>query len=138
MITAFEKQFEVEATGGQDNFIDLKFPPRGEIGRFIVTQISGSVDGFTADLFSSERVKNAGSSSSASHDGADSPEVYRILPTLTAADTVEKAETFDVEHPYRNQDGTPTNPVKKLYLKLRPGGTGVKQFQVALAARLPG
>lgn len=133
MSTPYEKDFQFDAVSGQDNFVELGMPHRGNVQKLVLVQLSGPLDGFDADLYNSRRaVAEIENSSESSMAAAVEPSIYQIVPTQVVAAAADRVMLMNVEHPYVNRDGTPTNPVRKLYLRIRPDGAGTKAFHLAL------
>jgi hypothetical protein len=135
MEATYEKQFQVEAESGANNFYEIDYPHRGRLSKLMIRQVTGVAEGFEADLYNSARplqAHEAGSHSSASAAESFNDGNYKILPTQVAAG--DASEVFKPEggYPYRNVDGTYSVPQRKLYLRLEPNGTGTKTFEVAL------
>ena len=130
----YEKTFELTAIGGQDNFFELAYPYRGSINRFVASQVTGDLSGFSLDLYNSERALPSIASSSSSSEGNPPPdrENFKILPTQSAGAGEKRSEMFDKWIGYCSQDGSPTNRPRKLYLRITPGGAGNKVFQVTI------
>lgn len=137
----------LEAQGGLESCFEIRAPHRGAIRAIKFEQI----DGAPADcefsvltkraacgqLGSPGQIGSSGSSfSSASSESLDESQqgprsAYSIFGTKTMTAGQAFGE-FNVEYPFRNNDGTPTNPVRRLYPVLRPGGSGLKQFALTL------
>ncbi len=137
MDAPYEKQFQVEVEGGTTEHFEIDYPHRGRLSKLNIRQIQGVAAGFEADLYNSAqpmRAHAAGSHSSASAAETYNDNIFKILPTQTTAD--DKIEVFSQNggYPYRNIDGSNTNPQRKLYLRIKANGTGPKVFEVALGS----
>ena len=139
----YTRLLQVSAESGQDNYFEIPFLHRGTINNLRVVQVTGDIDGFNLDLYNSkkpmeEAVANAGgSSSSRSAVATLDDRVYQIIPTQsTEYDLIEVGDGSQ-EWTFRNVDGTYTNPVRKLYLRLNPEGAGVKVFELSLTGVEP-
>jgi hypothetical protein len=75
-----------------------------------------------------------GSSASASLRGLD-PDFYSVMgrKTFTAAGY----EEYQAKYPYRNRDGTYSDPVRRLWLVIHPDGGGAKKFGLSLTIEEP-
>lgn len=131
----YEKTVDVIAAAGDDSFHEIAFPHRGELTKLIVVQVEGDLDGFEAELFNSLEVLPGSSSSSASGDHSNT--AYVIVPTEVAGVGASEITITDQKFPYVNRDGTPTNPQRKLYLRVKPEGAGDKKFCVTLGVDQP-
>lgn len=144
MGTPYEKSFEVPAvTSGEDNHVQLRYPPRGELNKIIVKQVSGVLAGFEFDIYNSKSpLENAGlggpGSSSAEAGGFDDAN-FKVLPTQTVAAPGAAKEMLGTDHtyPYCNRDGSPSNLQRFIYIRIKPSGTGQKDFQVTLGMQPP-
>ena len=138
----YEKTFKLDAvTLGEDNFFTLKLPPRASIDKLIVRQETGALGGYTVDIYNKNTVL-PGSSSSSISGGIEpfSPEIHKVIPTQTVANSVAGLELFTPGGGfiYENLDSPQrTNHVYALYMKISPAGSGTAEFHVAIALRLP-
>lgn len=138
-MAVYERDWELTAEGGQDNFYTLDFPHRGDIVRLIAKQVGGEAQGYSLDLYSSQEILpevQSESSSGAGNPPID-PDLFEIIPTQSVGVGGTKVELKGVEYGYCNRDGTPSVPEKKIYLRITPGGTGTKVFQLVLAQKPP-
>ncbi len=133
MATPYERDFPFDAVSGEDNFVELRMPHRAYLEKFVLVQLSGALDGFDADLYNSlKAVREIQNSSESSMEANDEPSIYQIIPTQVAAAAADRIILMDIAHPYLNRDGTISVPVRKLYLRIHPAGTGTKAFHLAL------
>lgn len=134
MATPYEKIKHFDAVSGEDNFIELDVPHRGCVLKFILVQLSGPLDGFNADLYSSHRaVADILGSSQSSQAEAAEPSLYKVIPSQVVAAAADRVELWGDVYPYVNQDGSISVPVRKLHLRIEPDGSGTKAFAVAIA-----
>lgn len=135
MPAPYTKSFSFDAISGEENYIELGFPHRGHIKGFVLTQVGGAAAGFNADLFNSSKPRDdAGSESSAEGEGIFAASNYRIIPPellVASGDTISLHPT-DSGYAYRNVDGSYSVPVRKLYLRVHPSGSGTKSFELTL------
>lgn len=144
MSIPYEKSFDLPACeSGQDNHFELRFPGRGTLIKLIAVQASGAAAGFTVDIYNSQRPmvaagaeEGSGSSETAADFDASN---YKILPTQDDSETPGKIELLGNyhEYPYVNRDGGPTDNFRKVYARVRPTGTGAKDFQLTLGMLPP-
>lgn len=105
-------------------------PPRGTLHKLLVRQMTGNLDGYSVRVFNSEWGCQGDSGSSE----ADQLhyDLHQILPEQTAAPGSAGLAVFEPSgYPYNNMDGTPTNPVRKLWVSINPLGAGEKTFDLA-------
>lgn len=116
------------AVSATETVVAIKIPHRGELARATLTQASGTNAGFTAGLYTSnqETAPNSNLPASVFH-----------LHTFTAANSTAFTEENDLNLPYLNRDGTPTNPQRFLYLKITPAGSGTKTFVFSVTVKTP-
>lgn len=131
----YARTVTLEVEAGEESFHRIGYPHRGELKRFVVTQIEGSAVGFDVDLHSSKDVIPPGSSSSASGSGTGGPGNV-VIATQTAAPGAD-INLQDQKISYFNADGTPTNPQRYLYLRIEPTGSGTVKFDVTIASEQP-
>lgn len=136
----------VEGFGGDEVRVELRVPHRGVIRGIRFEQVTGVDAACAFELYNSRKAAPAGpvlsSSSGASFPAAGLSEslteaeegaraAYSVFGEKTMSSGTPFAE-YDVGYMYSNRDGTPTNPQRKLYLALRPAGTGFKQYALTL------
>lgn len=136
MSVPYSRDYQDLVVEDDEETFELGMPHRGTITRFVVTQDGDdAADGFAVDLFNKEAISPPGSSSSEA--GTGNEELFKIFATKTAAASARTLSEFGVNHPYTNKDGTPTNPVRKLYLRIRPVSGGPKSFSCAVTVTPP-
>lgn len=140
MSVPYEKTFELDAAvSGTNNYFTLRFPARGTLTKIVCVQLSGVNAGFELDIYNSEEpVNDAEEGSSSAGEETFSSDAYKIIPTQDVA-ALGKVQMMggDHEYPYKNQDGTACLHIRKLYARIRPKGTGIKDFQLTLAVETP-
>jgi hypothetical protein len=137
MEAPYDKQFQVEAVAGEENHFEIDYPHRGRLSKLNIRQVTGVAAGFEADLYNSAQPLQAhenGSHSSASADEAFNDNIFKVLPTQTTAGDAIEVFSQTGGYPYRNVDGSHANPRRKLYLRIKPNGTGPKTFEVAIGS----
>jgi len=116
---------------GQTTCWEIGFPPEAHIKRLLVKQTGGVTNNFSVTVYNSIKACLTPSSSIGDPDGptgplqcVSSPEMYVVFPA-TAGTAGEMLEISDsVGRSFRNQDGTYTLPVRKIYVQITPAGTG--------------
>lgn len=125
---------EIEVVSGSENCAVLLAPTRGTLRRLIVKQISGTLDGFTFNLYDRLDACSTEEEVSSSFDQINlfDPELHRICPEVTITATNALSELFDVEHGYENQDEQDIRrtPNSRIYLSINASGAGTKIFQI--------
>lgn len=108
-------------------FIVAKAPYRGAVTRLIVKQVSGSLEGFTVDLYDDNPEDTT--------DGLDA-DVHKVIDTMTADAASSTVLTFEVVSPYVNKEVDSTDaalrPQSRLYIEINASGTGSKNFDISL------
>jgi hypothetical protein len=120
----------LEAPLGQTTCWEIGFPPEAQIKRLLVKQTGGVTANFSVTVYNSRHACATGSSSDGDPDGSGplqcvaSPELYVVFPA-TAGSAGELLQISDsVGRSFRNQDGTYTVPVRKIYVQITPEGSG--------------
>lgn len=143
MPQVYANGFDFEAESGVASCIELPAPARGEVKRLIIKQVSGTLDGFTADLL--DRVDACSVNAEVSNsfeptlDFAENKlldkELHRIVAQISVAGSGAISQQFNLDAGYQNRDEQDIRrtPNTRIYLDLLPAGSGLKQFQVAYA-----
>lgn len=117
---------ETFTSAGADEFelIPIRVPHRGEVRGYSLASADGTATGnFTADLYTSNQ---------ATPPNNTLPEAaFKILSFTHAAPAAQS-----ISIAYVNRDGTPTNPQRFLYLKLKRAG-GSKNFVFTISVDMP-
>lgn len=123
------------ATGGEDTVVPVPMPHRGILRGYSLVQLTGADSGFTADLYTSnqETMPNSGLPAEAFHLISLSD----VAETTADPDVVAIAENNTLNVAYLNRDGSPSNPQRFLYLWIKPGGTGAKNFALTVTVETP-
>lgn len=124
----------IEVEGGQETCIQLRTPHRGRIVAIKMEQLAGADVACDFELFTSIKAcppGNSLSSESLSESVEGPRSAYSVFGTkqMIAGTPVHENEH---EYYFTNQDGTPTNPQRHLYLAMRPEGSGIKQFALTM------
>jgi len=129
------KEFTVP--GGQQSIVQLRVPHRGEIKAINLKQIDGANAG-VFEIFDSHDVAEGviASSSSSSGSAIDStdPAVNSVTGPLviTAGAYADNA----VNKMYINRDGTSTNPVRRLWMRIDPTGPGQLTYSLSMTIEM--
>lgn len=128
------KTVTVTVTSGQAETIPLPAPAYGVLNRLFVGQTTGSADGFTFELFTSE--EPAGDSIDNFSDVEDdeiSPGAFEVLPLQTVASASTKLNLFEKNYGYITNEYLLDNAVRRttLYAKLTAAGSGPKTFDIS-------
>jgi len=115
----------------QETCFALRVPHRGIIRTIRFRQISGADAACEVDLYNKEDACPPGSSMSSSGQTEGDRAMYKVIDTMTLA-SGGSIELFNQNYQYRNQDGTYSVPVRRLYLALTPGTTGTKEWEISL------
>ncbi len=121
------KEFSV---GPGQSVVRLDVPHRGEIKTINLQQVGGADDA-TLKLYDSEQAAKVftGSSSSSAVEGGD-PEAHLITePKAVAAGVYQE---FGLSIDYINRDGTPTNPVRRLWMLFDSQAAGETTWSLSM------
>lgn len=125
--------YEFDAVGGEETCIELRIPHRGIIRTMRAEQLTGIDVASTFELYTKNAVcTTEGQSSSESGSTVGDRSMYSIFGEKTIPSGSALSE-FEKSYHYSNADGTSTNPQRKLYLGITPGGTGAKSFAISFS-----
>ena len=123
------------APSGSETVVPVKMPHRAILRGYALVQTNGNDDKFEADLYSSNQ---------ATEPNASLPdEAFHVLSLADFADVVSDqdviaiAENSNVNVAYLNRDGSPSNPQRFLYLRIKPNGSGSKNFVLTVTVETP-
>jgi len=127
-------QFEAEAD--TPLVVELKVPHRGKIRQLLLDEIGGA-DAASFEVFNSEDAAHvfSGSSESSALEGGQHPKGFSLFGAKTLA--AGQFADYDMEVMYSNQDGTPTNPVRRLWMVFTHTGAGVNTYQMSMVIEMP-
>lgn len=117
------KSFTISA--GPASVVAIPMPHRGILkGYSLVAADGGATGNFTATLLTSKR---------------------DVAPNSTLPEAAFKLLSFDQSTPanenlnlsYLNRDGKPSTPVRYLYLKITPAGSGTKNYVFSVTVDTP-
>lgn len=124
---------------GQVTCWEIGFPPEAQIKRLLIKQTGGTLVNFNVEVFNAKRACQPNSSSAGDPDGPTGPELcvadpdlYRVFGPVggTAGKLLEISDS--VGKAFRNQDGTYTLPVRKIYVQITPEGSGDATWDIAI------
>ena len=119
------KNLDIEA--GSDQLIALGVPHRAIIKAINFSEVGGGSTGGAFELYDSEPPTADGNGHDA-HSLTDGE--------ITFSGGSYRGQQLDI--PYINRDGTPTNPVRKLWMRANLTGTGTKAFSLGMTIELAG
>jgi hypothetical protein len=121
----YNKEFEIDVIGGTPSVHTLRFPHRGTIRALSLKITGGGGDaGFTAALYAKTQA------SPGSPNNVD-----LIGSAITSVANTHNVSGLDWV--FLNKEGTPSNPVRRLYLVITPSGTGAKTLALNLMMDTP-
>lgn len=148
----------ISVTGGSETGIALPILTRGMISKLLVVQLSGTLDGFTYQLYNAKAACPPGANPTTVATGNSVPyQIYAVTPPFVVASTKSQFSTAEgssedgttnLNFAYMNCDNTTgpanlvttassTNAMGYLYLKLNVSGTGAKTFGVSITGLAP-
>lgn len=135
----YSKAYSFDVVAGDDVALEIPAPPRGTLTRLIVKQVDGTYDGFEFDVLDRQDAANSLYSQVSCNPGDEllDPDMYKIMATQVVAPASQGVELFNLVIPYENKDslcdGTHAAKRPRLWINLRPPGSGAKTFQVAIS-----
>ena len=123
------------APSGSETTVPVKIPHRAILRGYALVQTTGADNKFGADLYSSNQETEPNASLPA--------EAFHVLSLADFADVVSDqdvvaiAENSNVNVAYLNRDGSPSNPQRFLYLRIKPNGSGEKDFVLTVTVETP-
>jgi hypothetical protein len=108
--------------GGSATLVPISMPHRGNLRGYSLVAATGSLEPFTAALYTSNR--ETAPNSTLPEDA------FKILSFDQSS-----ASASDIDISYLNRDGTPTLPQRYLYLKITPSGSGNKSYVFTVTVR---
>ena len=107
-------------------------PHRGTIKAINLNEVGAGTTSGVFEIYDSEAAAKflVGSSSLSAVEGgeADAHSITDGEVTITGGQY--RANNLDI--PYINRDGTPTNPVKRLWMRINLSGSGTKQMSLSM------
>lgn len=116
---------------------DIGFPCEAFIQKIIVKQTGGEPADFSLEVYNHAAAARQGSQSSGGDEPTDDyvadPELYKVFDTQHGQAGALLKITDEYGRAFRNQDGTYTAPVRKIYLVISiPVGSGDATWDVAI------
>lgn len=130
--------------GGCDSVVQLNVPYRGVLRGINFMYADGANLGCDFEIFSSEQAARDASEDPESSEGescgsvavSPSAAAYSITGPLSFSNG-QYSQT-DLNIPYINRDGTPTNGVRRLWMLVRPGISGTQEMTLSMTIDVPG
>ncbi len=121
MSTPYSKYFDCTVDDpATPQVFELRFPARGTLKFWAIKLLNGDATTAEVSIFTSEAAAIANDIT------------QRVL---NKSASVPWAEVVAVD--YTNREGTPSNPVRKLWARIDPNGTGEQEFRLELTTHLP-
>lgn len=118
---------QTTATSAQANTITVNAPYRGVLNKIIVKQTSGTLAGFTVDVYDCDPDAPPNS---------DNKDVHQIIARLTVAALADTTATYGLFAPYINREITTGDaslrPKGRITLVITPAGTLSKPFHIGI------
>lgn len=142
-----QAQATVTIDGADPVCVPVLAIPRGEINRVLVKQVDGGSDGFSVKLFdralACDNDTSLSLSQSLTYDDEvpsdQDPALHQIGPGWSAGPGVDEVREEELQLAYRNRDPLPGNnvPVQRVYVQIKPNGSGSKTFDIYLLIFAP-
>jgi len=129
------KQFQIE--GGQDEIVRLDVPHRGTIRAINLNELGGASAGIF-EIYDSQAAAAVLGGAGSSSSSVSSDQVEGGDPaahSITAGEVAIAGGQYranNLEIPYINRDGTPTNPVRRLWMRINLEGAGTKTVSLGM------
>jgi len=130
----FAGPFTLECVGAEESCIVINVPWRATITGFAFNQVGGVAADCAFELYTKALACPPTGSSESSSGALDHDKtMYSVFGERSFTAGTPLTE-YDKSYPYVNQDegGSPSNPVRRLYVRILPAGTGAKIFELAL------
>jgi hypothetical protein len=124
MAVPHSNTLQTSVTSGTPLTLELPVPYRGSLTRIVVKQTSGTLAGYTIDLYDCDP---------AALPDSDDAEIHKIFSTKTVAAAASTSADYTTVTAYENQDeldDTSKRKLGKLYMIFTVAGTGAKPFHV--------
>jgi len=122
----YSRDFTLTVAGGTPSTHELKFPHRGTLRSIAIKSVNGggaTGAGLSIGLYSANQLTPG------------SPDNTRLLWSATPSGDTHNTGNIDIA--YTNREGSPSNPVSKLYAVITAGGSGTKTVTVSLTCDVP-
>lgn len=140
----YTREDTFETVAGQENCIALEVPFRGFLQRLVVKQTSGTLSGYSFDLYDRRDACAIYAESSQADEDFENElqakEVHRLIATQTVAGGQAVSAQYGLSIGYENRDERLPDSRRatgKLYLSITPGGTGAKTFAIGYTVASP-
>ena len=119
----YERHYSHTGVSYSSVVLTLDFPYEAQLQKFVVQQTVGTAVPFTASVYNSDPTGLA----------ADVLSKFTVIPEQSAA-AGDAISVFGADYVYRNMEGTPTNPVAKIYVVITAtvGGSPGATWEVAI------
>lgn len=118
---------QTSATSAQANKVTVNAPYRGELNRIIVKQTSGTLAGYTVEVYDCDPD---------SPPNSDDKDAHQIIGTLTVAALASTTASYQLFARYENQEITTGDsslrPKGRITLVITPAGTLAKNFHIGI------
>lgn len=127
---------QFDAVGGENTLVALHVPHRGVLRNINLSTADGGAGTF--EIYSSEsaarRMVEEGDYSSSAGDSPLPPIASKVMNgTLSGGAYFAN----NIEIPYANQDGSPTNCIQRLWMRITPDGSSPKTFVLSMVIEMP-
>jgi hypothetical protein len=128
-------QFEIVA--GSDQLVELKVPHRATIQSINLNEVGGGTTGGSFEIYDSEpaALYRLGSASASEVEGGEEEAHSITNGAITITAGAYSARNLNIA--YVNRDGTFTNPVRRLWMRVLLTGSGTKLFSLGMTLELP-
>lgn len=127
----------ITVPGGSASVVELKAPLNGILNTLIIKQ-RGATDGFTVNVYTDKVAAGGADDLEQSDDIASiSTEVFKVMPAITVAGGQAITENFEKRWGYRGNNIKNSKTRTGLWLRIQPGGTGSKVFDIGLCVLQP-
>ena len=131
------RQFDVEA--GKSSLVQLNVPHRGTIRSLSLSAPGGGAGAF--EIYSSENAARRAVAEDNGDEFSSSAGTEDFVPvasqllngTLVSGATLQG----NLNVPYVNSDGSPTNAIQRLWMRLSPDGSGFLSFVLSMVIETP-
>ena len=119
----YERHYSHTGVSYSSVVLTLDFPYEAKLQKFVVQQTVGTAVPFTASVYNSDPTGLA----------ADVLSKFTVIPEQSAS-AGDAIAVLGADYVYRNMEGTPTNPVAKIYVVITAtvGGSPGATWEVAI------
>lgn len=129
----YSRTLRLNAVGGETLRFEMPAPVAGVLNRLVLRQVSGALEGFTLDLYTSETPSGDDTDDySEVDDDAGSAVSFQVLPTQTVAALSQVLALYEKNYGYMvNELAGEGRRKSALFAKLVVSGSGVKPFDLS-------